>query len=321
MPTPTFDLIDVIKTIQKQKRTILLITLACMACGAIMVGVKKKKYKATTRFFVNNPLYGDRSTLFRNVEQRYVDYFGGDDDIDRVTALLSSDTVVDKIIRRCEFDKIYKLDINTPKGNQELKNIFNKNFKLKRSEYKDIEVSFVAYEPATAATIANTTVATVEESFRAYYTNMKMSMYQSIADKVKEMDSAINIYSDSLANMRDRYGIYSIISPARANVIVSDVKPGKGLGKGIEQIQNIESIKDQLVTDRAKYYSLLNEFSTTTNSNMSYIKVTTRALPPVSPSGISLPIMAAIGAFLGLFFSTTLVVLLAYYKLLNAVVR
>jgi len=321
MPTPTFDLIDVIKTIQKQKRTILLITLACMACGAIMVGVKKKKYKDTTRFFVNNPLYGDRSTLFRNVEQRYVDYFGGDDDIDRVTALLSSDTVVDKIIRRCDFDKIYKLDINTPKGNQELKNIFNKNFKLKRSEYKDIEVSFVAYEPATAATIANTTVATVEESFRAYYTNMKMGMYQSIADKVKEMDSSINIYSDSLANMRDRYGIYSIISPARANVIVSDVKPGKGLGKGIEQIQNIESIKDQLVTDRAKYYSLLNEFSTTTNSNMSYIKVTTRALPPVSPSGISMPIMAAIGAFLGLFFSTTLVVLLAYYKLLNAVVR
>ncbi|NDC42746.1 MAG: hypothetical protein EBZ77_14560, partial [Chitinophagia bacterium] len=58
-----------------------------------------------------------------------------------------------KIIRRCDFDKIYKLDINTPKGNQELKNIFNKNFKLKRSEYKDIEVSFVAYEPATAATI------------------------------------------------------------------------------------------------------------------------------------------------------------------------
>jgi len=37
---------------------------------------------------------------------------------------------------------------------------------------------------------------------------------------------------------------------------------GKGYGKAIEEIQNIESIKDQLVSERGAFYtSLLNEYS------------------------------------------------------------
>ena len=108
MDTPSFDLIDVIRTIQKQKRFIIIITVAAMVVGGLFYVVKKKKYKAEATFFVNNPLYGDRNTLFRSNETRYVDYFGGDDDLDKITALGNSDTVKDRIIRNCDFDKIYK---------------------------------------------------------------------------------------------------------------------------------------------------------------------------------------------------------------------
>src|SRR3954463_4728927 len=113
MAEPSFDLIDVIRTIQKQKRLIIFITAMAVALGALFLAIKKKKYKAEARFFVNNPLYGDRNTLFRTMEQRYVDYFGGDDDLDKITALGNSDTVRDRIVRNCDFDKIYKFgDMN-----------------------------------------------------------------------------------------------------------------------------------------------------------------------------------------------------------------
>ena len=322
MPAPSFDLIDVIKTIQKQKRIVILMTLAAMVIGAGFYLVKKKKYKATSVFLVNNPLYGDRNTLFRNKEQRYVDYFGGDDDLDRITAFLNSDTVRDRVIRNCQFQTVYGQDINTGTGHAQLMSIFNKNFNVKRSEYREVEVSYIAYDSVTAANVANMSVKVLEETVRSYYTGMKNNMYTSINDKLHQLDSAVNIYTDSLATLRDKYGIYNIISPSRENVMSGDIKGnGKGFGMGVEQIQNVESIKDQLVMDRAHYMSILNEFSATTNSAMEFVKVITRAVPPNSPSGPSLVMIVVVAAALGLIFSLGIVLFLAYYRLLNAVQR
>jgi LPS O-antigen subunit length determinant protein (WzzB/FepE family) len=322
MPVPSFDLIDVIKTIQKKFRLIIIITLAAMAVGAVFFFVKRKKYKATAHFFVNNPLYGDRSSLFRNVDTRYVDYFGGDDDLDKVTALLGSDTVKDRIIRNCQFQVIYKDDINTERGHAHLMDIFDKNFSFKRTEMKEIQVSYIAYDSVTAANVANMATKVVEETFRAYYSLMKKNMADAIEAKGRQLDSSIALLTDSLANMRDRSGIYTIMSPNRENLMNGEVHSnGKGTGTAMEQIQNVEAIKDMMVSDRAKYFSIQNELMASASNQIEYIKVTTRAVPPTGPSGPSLMFIEITAALLGIFFSACFVLLMAYYRLLNAVVR
>jgi hypothetical protein len=241
MIAPAFNLVEVIRIIVKQRRLIIIMTVLSVALGALLFVVKKKKYKAEARFFVNNPLYGDRNTLFRSTEQRYVDYFGGDDDLDKITALGNSDTVRDRIVRNCDFDKIYKFgDMNNDTSHATYMATFDKYFTLKRTEYKDIIVSYVAYDPKTAAGVANMSVQVLEETFRHYYTSMKEGMSKSISDKVTQLDSSINTYTDTLATMRDKYGIYSLLSPSRQNT-GGEIKGGggKGFGKAIEEIQNI----------------------------------------------------------------------------------
>jgi uncharacterized protein involved in exopolysaccharide biosynthesis len=293
-----------------------------MALAGASVLVKKKKFKAEARFLVNNPLYGDRNTLFRSIDTRYVDYFGGDDDLDKIMAFAGSDTVRNRIIRNCQFQVIYKKDINDPKGYAELMSIFKKNFNIKRTEYKDVEVSYTDYDPQTAANVANMSVKVLEETYRQYYNNIKNGIYKSINDQVTKLDSSINTLTDTLATMRDQYGIYSIISPARQNVITSEIKGGgKGYGRAIEEIQNIESIKDQLVADRAHYISALNEFYATTNSALDFVKVITRALPPTNAAGLSTEITLVAAGLLSFFFSTLYVLLMAYYRKLNAIER
>jgi uncharacterized protein involved in exopolysaccharide biosynthesis len=322
MTNISFDLVDILRTIQKQKRFIIIITLAGIALAGAFLIVKTKKYKAEARFFVNNPLYGDRNTLFRATDTRYVDYFGGDDDVDKILALATSDTVRNRIIRNCQFQDVYKRDINDPKGYADLMMIFKKNFNIKRTEYKDVEISYVAYDPQTAANVANMSVKVLEETYRQYYTYIKNGIYTSIDAQVVKLDSAIAALTDTLAQMRDQYGIYSIISPARQNVMTSEIKGGgKGYGRAIEEIQNIESIKDQLVTDRAHYISALNEFHATTNSAMDFLKVITRALPPVNPAGLGTALTLIAAAMLSFFFSTLYVLMMAYFRKLNAIER
>ena len=324
MATPSFDLVDVVKTIQKKIGFILIITLAAVAVGAIFFVVKRKKYKGEAKFLVGNPLYTDRSTLFRNIETRYVDYFGGDDDLDRVTSLLNSDTVRERIMRNSQFQIIYNADINTEQGHAYLMSIFNKNFNVKRSEYKDMEVSYIAYDSVTAANVANMAVKVLEENYRSYFVSAKQDISASIASKVKELDSSIVVYTDSLVNIRQKYGVYGIISPNRQNTITGDTKAsgnGQAAARGIEEVQNVESIKDQLVSDRAHYISMLNEFSASSNSKMEYIKVISRALPPSGPTGPTLMIIMITAGCLGFFFSVMFVLMMAYYRLLSAVQR
>jgi uncharacterized protein involved in exopolysaccharide biosynthesis len=322
MTDTSFDLIDIIRTIQKRRMFILVITLVCMALAGVLLAIRKPKYKAAARFLVNNPLYGDRMTMFRNTESRWVDYFGGDDDVDKVAALANSDTVKGRIIRNSQFQDVYKQDINTPKGYAGLMGIFDKNFNLKRSEYKDMEVTYIAYDPVTAANVANMSVQVLEEAWRNYYTYMKTNMYNSIKDQMHRVDSSIVVLTDSLVNMREKYGIYSIISPGRQNVISGDMKGGgKGYGRGVEEIQNVEAVKDQLVTDKARYVSLMNEFEATMNKNIDFLKMTTRATPPTSPTGAGVGTILIAAALLGLFFSSLFVLVQAYYSKLNAVVR
>ena len=322
MTTPYFDLVDIIRAIQKHRRFIIIVTIIAAILGGLFFAVRKKKYKAEAKFLVTNPLYGDRNYLFRNRDTRFIDYFGGDDDLDKVTALAASDTVRDRIIRNCQFQEVYKSDINDAKGHAYLMSIFNKNFNIKRTEYKDMEVSYIAYDAQTAANVANMSVQVLEEVFRSYYTGIKKSVETSIANKVTSMDSAIGALTDTLANMRDKYKIYDIISPSRENVITGDIKGGgAGYGKAIEEIQNVESIKDQYVSDRARYISELNEFAASTNSSMRFLKLTTRAEAPTSPSGPGLVLTVIVAALLGLFFSVIYIVLMAYYRMLNTVER
>ena len=303
MAIPSFDLIDIIRTIQKQRRFVILIVVLSVGLAGVFLVVKRKKYKAQSSFLVNNPLYSDRSNLFRTRDTRYVDYFGGDDDMDKVTALAYSDTVIDRIIRVSDFYIIYKQDINQPAGHAALMAIFKKNFNIKRTEYKDIEISYIAYDPQTAANVANMSVKVLAEIYGNYYETGKKSVYNSIKTALSQLDKSIDSLTDSLASMK------------------SKVAEGKDAAKIGEEIQNIEPIKAQLVSDRAHYISVMNEFSASADSTMDLLKVITRATPPINPTGAGAGIILLVAGFLGLGFSVLYILVVAYFRKLNAVIR
>lgn len=317
MATPRFDLIDVVQTIRQRRRFVISVTVIAALLGAAFYLLKKKKYEAKTEFLVANPLYADRNNIFRTVDAKFVDYIGGDDDLDRVTVIGESDTVKMAVIRSQHLAEAYKIDTTKPKELQKLKELFKNSFDIKRTEYKDVILTYTDTDPLRAANVANASVQEIEQTFRGYYNNMRHDVCQSLQVKVNQLDSSINALTDTLAGLRNRYNVYDIISPARQNLIVSNVKSGAGAGMGIEEIQNVEATKDQLVTDKAKYISLLNEFSFGTKKDeMPLVQVLTKAEPPVKAKGPG-AILTVIGcALLGFFFAVFYILITVYYRLL-----
>ncbi len=252
-----------------------------------------------------------------------MDYFASEDDIDRVMAIAKSDMVRNQVIENMHLFAAYGLDSNDAKDADKMGGIWKKNFDATRTEFKNMELSFVDTNAKRAADITNETVRVVEYTYRNYYNAIKAKIYSSIEEKVKETDSTINTLTDTLAALRDHYQIYDIISPGRNNMMNAIKNNGnKDFGMGIEQIQNIESVKDQIVTDRAKYISLLNEFSTGTKLNdLSFLKVISSATPPVKHAGLGLILTVIACTVVGFFGSVIIALINAYYRALVAVER
>ncbi len=310
MPDHGLRITDVIDSVRKHRTVIGFITFAAAVAGAIFYLAGPKKYEGKTEFFLRNPTYGDRNFIY-NMDNRFIDYFGNEDDIDRLMLMSESNIVQAKVIKNMNLAEAYKIDVSSRKGEQTLERRFSKNYNINRTEFKSLVLSYVDEDPERAAAVANECVKVLEHSFGEFYKDMRKEMYESISEKMHEEDSVINMLTDSLTILRNQYKIYDIVSPARFNLMLGTMKDNgtKEFARGVEIIQNVESLKDELVSDRAKHMSIVNQYKTGLRGDqLPLLKVVTVAKNPVSPKGIGGMYTVLACAFLGFFFSTLMMV-------------
>ncbi len=302
------------RLLRDSRRTILVFVLLAVAMGLLVHLLRPRQYKARVEFFLKNPMYADRGYLYSS-DARMIDYFATDEDIDRLKSLAWSDTVQDMIIRELHLDSAYHVDARNPAAIKALKKRFSESISLYRTENKVVILSYTDANEKRAAAVAARTVVLLEEQLRGFYNEMRGSIHATIRGQIRGEDSAIAALTDTLAALREQYGIYDIISPARYNIMLSTVKNnGKaGYPRGIEEVQNIESVKDELVSDRAKHITLAGQYATGTAMNeLPIIRILKREQPPFKREGPGLITILAGSAAAGLFFGMLYV--LASYR-------
>jgi uncharacterized protein involved in exopolysaccharide biosynthesis len=287
-----------------------------MAIGLLVRVFTPKQYKAKVEFFLKNPLYGDRSYLYSN-DARMIDYMAGDEDIDRLKSIVWADSVQDRIIREMHLVEAFHVDTGKRGELKKLKKNFSSRVNIYRSESKVIILTYTDKDEDRASAIAVRCVQLLEANLHGFYNEMRQSIYATLSSKIHSQDSAINTLTDSLAALRDKYGIYDIISPARYNIMLSSIKNNgnKGFGRGIEEVQNVEAMKDQLVSDRARNTTLAGQYTTGTMlDELPLTRILKSEKPPLEAEGPSkLSVLFACG-LLGFFFGVLYVLAYSYTR-------
>src|SRR5690606_4397109 len=117
-------------------------------------------------------------------------------------------------------------------------------------------------DPEKAAEITNIIAQEIEKAYRGYYNEIKQQMIMAMQAKVNYADSTINALTDTLGLLREHYKIYDILSATRATINGVGTQKSSGVpnyGKGIELIQNIETIKDGYLISRSDAIAVLNQ--------------------------------------------------------------
>ena len=303
--TDDYTFIPVLTMLRKRKSFLITFTLAAFLLSLTAYLVLPPDYKAETTFILKNPLYADRGSLYGNAQN--MSYFAGEEDITRFIAMAAADSLQLSTIRKFDLARTLKVDTGRLSDVQQLRKKFNKALKIYRAENNDIVLLYSDKDPVRAAAVANYYVPLVEQAFRGFYNGMRHNVYRSLEAKIHEQDSLIAGLTDSLVRLREQYGIYDIISPTRNNLMLGSMKyNGKaGYAQGIEVIQNIESVKDELVKDKTGNISLVNQYNTGKQvQDLSLVNITKAAQIPVKREGPGLAGILLIGTFCGFFFGS-----------------
>lgn len=310
MSNPRFDLVDIIQTLRKNSKLLLIATIVSALLGAVFYIVGPKKYKAEADFIISNPLYADRNNLYRNRDTRFVDYFGGDDDIDRVLVIASSDSLRNTVADQLDLWGAYKLDKTIKDDRIDMKEIFKDKFKMERTEYTTAKVYFKDIDAERAAAVVNLAIETSENIFRGYYKKMKRNVSNSVQERINAIDKKLEKITEEQ--------------------IALSKSMTKSSGRDVEQrirmkdkSTEISMMKEQLMKDKAKNVSILNELMTGVDANDKnrYLQVITPATPPEKPAGIGFALTVIGAAFFGFFFVAIYQLIITYYRLLINVAR
>lgn len=311
-----FDLVDALRILYQRRKFILLITLAA---GIVTAGASlllKNEFRSRAVFFPANTLMTERINMFTKDNLEYIEYFGDEHDLDRVYAIGNSVPLKMYLFEKFKLGQHYKLDSTDKKYMEKLFKTFSGLYNLKKTDVDNIELTVVDQEPQMAADIANAAMIRIEETYKGFMNDSRKRIMSALQNKMAVKDSAIASLTDSLVNLRDRYGIYDLISPGRKNLIAGAIKPnGKAdFARGLETIQVVEEMKDRMVTDKAEYQSLYDQFRTTTDENLKLLHILEWAGPSGEkawPFRSIIVLTAVLGTFV---VSCILVLLVTYFK-------
>lgn len=276
-----FNLFDSIRIALKWKKFILGLAFAASLVAAGYFFFQKNTYKAYGAFFPSSAVISGRVNLFRETQQEWIDFFGGENEVDRAFVIGNSAEVISFLIDSFKIADHYKIDVvNDKNGPRKVYKKFVKNFALSRSGYKHLEVTFTDEDHELAYKVVNTAMNRTEFLLRRLYANVNRQIALAIDIRKDSIAKELTMMTDSLIQLRVKYGIYDILSPGRSNLIAGAAHgSGVDYAKGMEEIQNVEELKDKLAMSQAKYLNLSNEFKTGTFTGFPMIHVVQWATP------------------------------------------
>ena len=228
----SFNLFDIIRTVLKWKTYIIGLAIAASLAAAVYLYMQKNEYKAYGSFFPASAVMSGRINLFRENQQEWIDFFGGENEVDRAFVIGNSADVVSYLIDKYDFAKHYNIDVkNDPDGSKKVYKRFAKNFSLSRSGYKHLEVSFVDEDADLAHKVVNEAMNRTEDMLRKLYEHVNTQLAAAIDNRKDSISDQLKIYTDSLIQLRVKYNIYDIVSPGRSNLITGNAKGSHALGQ------------------------------------------------------------------------------------------
>ena len=208
MPSQEYNLIHVLRILKKWRGPILIVTIVATVFSALFSWFfMDDYYMSYVRLYPINMAYTDRSTMFNTTGGVDIPYFGDKDDVNRVMTTANSLELYQMLIDKYDLVKHYKIDTTKKYWKTKVKEEFESNYKVIKTEQGAIEISIMDTDPLLAKKMIEDAVAKTDEINRNTV-NMNKNQQLELFDNLNYVQTMlVQKNADSLAQLASRYHI------------------------------------------------------------------------------------------------------------------
>lgn len=205
------NLIDVLKTLFKWKKQIF-ITCLIAGIGSLIISlVLPIYYEATTVFFVASPDQANPELLFGESGQN-VDFYGDENDIDRILTIAESAELFDYLIAEFDLYAHYDIDSTHAKAPYYVSLALTDHYNIKKTSKDAIILTIEDEDKEQAAKMTQKARIRIDEIAKNLIRENLSKAISTFNADIKYKEEQLKILSDTLLSMRKKYGIFNIES-------------------------------------------------------------------------------------------------------------
>lgn len=191
---------DLFKLIYSNRVTLFVIVL-CSAVAAVIFtsgAFIAPLYKSsivlypTTSFSISNELMNNNK--MQNIDHLEI---GDEEQTDKMTQILKSDDIKTKIIEKYDLLNHYAL-ANCEQKYSEMNSLFQKRFKISKTEFNAVRIDVIDTDPRLAAAMANDMAVIFDETVSKMQSEMAKASFDIIQRHYDEIVAKLNELEDSL---------------------------------------------------------------------------------------------------------------------------
>ncbi|MEZ5041441.1 MAG: Wzz/FepE/Etk N-terminal domain-containing protein [Saprospiraceae bacterium] len=202
------NLLGILRTLFKWKKPIIITCLLAGVGSSILVLLLPVYYKASTTFIVASPDQAKPELLFSqgNLEP---EFFGNANDIDRVLTIAESNELVDFLVDSFHLYDRYDINPESAKGPYYVKLAFFDRFEIIKTKRDAIQLTVEDQDPDIAAAMAKSAREQIGHITERLLKQSQQKTIEAFKTDIKTKEKYLTIFGDSLAVLRERFGIYN----------------------------------------------------------------------------------------------------------------
>ena len=201
-------LLGVLQTLFKWKKPIILTTLVAAIGSVIIVLLLPVYYQSATTFYAASPDLAMPERMFGTTNEA-MEYYGEDEDIDRIMTIATSNELADYLIRTFNLYEHYDIDTNNIKAPYYVRLKLDKLYKVQKTKYDAIQLSVEDRDKQLAAAMASAARAKIDEIGQRLIKNSQSELLKAYESNIAEKELQLDQLNDSLEMIRSRYGVFN----------------------------------------------------------------------------------------------------------------
>jgi capsule polysaccharide export protein KpsE/RkpR len=244
-------LISIIKTIYNWRKPIIIFVLLSILVCALIVFNKPDYYRSETSFYAANASLANPSSLGYTEDNTYI--YGTSEDLDRIFSIVSSEEMIDHLIKKFDLHQHYHIDSTTNNGKHKMRLAFKYNYNVSKSKYEAVVLSVEDIDPKLAANIANYARERTDELAQNMTKKAQLKLLSTYEDISRKQESIAIKLSDSIKHLKKKFELIEPSYQAKA-LAEGYVDAAASLAESrakVEFYKKYENKKDSLIKYQA----------------------------------------------------------------------